>query len=116
MNLAPTDTFCRLECLTNITFTQKDTARKVALEFDCGPGRNIVRFSDRFKQIDGVDISDINLKNAVIWCHHNGIVKMPALFKIDGVDIAVVAEDAYDVVFSTICLQQIPVYDLRFCF
>lgn len=91
-----------------------DTAGKTALEFGCGPGRNIVRFNRQFKQIDGVDIADTNLKNADIWCRQNGISNMPVLFKNNGVDIAAVADAAYDVVFSTICLQHIPVYDVRF--
>ena len=33
------------------------------LDFGCGPGRNIVKYKDIFKQIDGVDISKYNLIN-----------------------------------------------------
>jgi len=89
-------------------------AGKTALEFGCGPGRNMVRFNGRFRQIDGVDISEGNLKNAEIWCRQNGVERMPALFKNNGVDISAVDDAAYDVVFSTICMQHIPVYDVRF--
>src|SRR5262249_19660156 len=36
----------------------------IALDYGCGPGRNIRRWSDWFKRIDGVDISQRNLDNA----------------------------------------------------
>jgi len=36
----------------------------VALDYGCGPGRNIRRWSSRFARIDGVDISQRNLDNA----------------------------------------------------
>src|SRR6185436_9465453 len=37
---------------------------KLALEFGCGPGRNIVRWHHLFKRIDGCDIAEKNLENA----------------------------------------------------
>jgi ubiquinone/menaquinone biosynthesis C-methylase UbiE len=37
---------------------------KIGLDFACGPGRNLVKYSSRFKRLDGVDISPINIKKA----------------------------------------------------
>lgn len=91
-----------------------DTSDKVALDFGCGPGRNIVKFANCFKTIDGVDISQVNLDNALKWFEHNKITITPRLFKNDGVDISVITDnDYYDVVFSTICMQHICVHDIR---
>ena len=40
-----------------VLFKDFDTNGLVALEYGCGPGRNLVKFSDRFARIDGVDTS-----------------------------------------------------------
>lgn len=42
----------------------KDLKNKVCLDFGCGPGRNLVKYHDRFSRIDGVDISPENIKKA----------------------------------------------------
>lgn len=94
-------------------FKNVDTNGKLALDFGCGPGRNIVKFATRFQRIDGVDISDINLANAVIWCETSNVVA-PRLFKNNGVDLSDIESEYYDVVFSTICMQHICVHDIRF--
>ena len=43
----------------------------VALDFGCGPGRNIRKWSSRFARIDGADISKTNLSNARIFLKSN---------------------------------------------
>ena len=89
-----------------------ELAEKVVLDFGCGPGRNLVKYKDWFKRIDGVDISQKNLDNAKIWISKNG--GTPGnLYKNNGVDLSVVPDDTYDVVMSTICFQHICVYDIR---
>lgn len=95
-------------------FKDIDIIGKTALEFGCGPGRNIVRFSDRFAQIDGVDISDVNLANAKNWFTHNNLQMIPTLYKNNGTDLSIIDSDKYDAVFSTICLQHICVHEIRF--
>ena len=90
----------------------EDTQSKVALDFGCGPGRNIVKFSSRFQRIDGVDISSTNLDNAALWCKENN-VSTPTLYKNNGVDLADISSDTYDIVFSTITLQHICVHEIR---
>lgn len=92
-----------------------DTTGKIALEFGCGPGRNIVKFNEKFIQIDGVDISSNNLVRAKEWLEVNNINKNINLKVNNGTDISCIETDNYyDIVFSTICLQHICVYDIRF--
>ena len=43
------------------------------LDFACGPGRNIVKYKDKFLSVDGVDISENNIKNAVEYLKKNDI-------------------------------------------
>lgn len=95
-------------------FKDIETKGKVALDFGCGPGRNIAKFADRFEQIDGADISQINLDKALIWCKKNNVSFIPKLYKSNGVDLSGISDNFYDIVFSTICLQHICVYDIRF--
>jgi ubiquinone/menaquinone biosynthesis C-methylase UbiE len=86
-----------------------------ALDFACGPGRNIVRFADKFQQIDGVDISQVNLDNAKKYFAHAGLTKFtPKLWKSDGVGIRVVPSSSYPLIFSTIAMQHICVHEIRF--
>jgi ubiquinone/menaquinone biosynthesis C-methylase UbiE len=83
-----------------------------ALDFGCGPGRCLVKYSDRFDSIDGVDISAENLEKASVWKSMNG-VKNGVLFKSNGVDVSCCPSNHYDVVYSVICLQHIAVHDIR---
>lgn len=95
-------------------FKSLDTTDKVALDFGCGPGRNIVKFANRFKQIDGIDISSVNLDKAKIWFEHNNLQMTPNLFKNNGVDLSVLADNSYEIIFSTICIQHIRVHEIRY--
>lgn len=99
----------------NFLFKDVDTSNKCSLDFGCGPGRNIVKFAKRFNRIDGADISEYNLNNAKIWCAQNNVPE-PILYKNNGIDLSVIDSNKYDVIFSTICLQHICVYDIRFSF
>jgi ubiquinone/menaquinone biosynthesis C-methylase UbiE len=90
-----------------------NTQDKVALDFGCGPGRNIAKFANQFSKIDGTDISQINLDNAAKWATHNSLPFQPTLYKADGVGIPSVPTNTYDVVFSTICIQHICVHEIR---
>ena len=54
-------------------FKDFDTTDMVALDYGCGPGRNLVKFHDRFKRIDGVDISNINLEKSRVNLEYNNI-------------------------------------------
>jgi len=89
-----------------------DLSRKEMLDFGCGPGRNIVKYSKFFKRIDGVDISSNNIKNARIWMDKNGCADGD-LFLCDGASLKEIKSEQYDIVMSTICFQHICVYDIR---
>lgn len=98
-------------------FKDVDTTGKIALDFGCGPGRNIVKFADKFQRIDGVDISQINLNNAQLWFKENNLLFAPNLFMNNGIDLSIITSDNYyDIVFSTICLQHICVHETRLSF
>lgn len=96
---------------TNL-FRDFDTTDKIAIEYGCGPGRNLIRYNKRFKRIDGVDIAPRNIDNAQINLKANGIEDY-RLFVCDGHSIPV-PDESYDVVFSVICLQHICCHSIRF--
>jgi len=83
------------------------------LDFGCGPGRNLEKYSSNFKRVDGVDISHVNLDNAKKWLKHTGTHNNNNLFKNNGSDLREILDGQYDVVMSTITLQHICVYEIR---
>jgi ubiquinone/menaquinone biosynthesis C-methylase UbiE len=94
-------------------FKDFDTKGLVALEYGCGPGRNLVKFSNRFERIDGVDISDINIEKAKINLEHNGVYGSN-LYVTSGDNLSMIEESTYDVVFAVICFQHICSHEIRF--
>lgn len=94
-------------------FDNIDTTNKKALDFGCGPGRNIVRFNKIFKQIDGVDISQICLDKCKIYLNDKSITNSK-LYKCNGINLDKILSSHYDIIVSTITLQHIPVYNIRF--
>lgn len=88
---------------------QKD---KIGLDFACGPGRNLVKYGSRFKRLDGVDISEINIKKALNYTNNHCL--SPNLYVCNGVSLEKINSNEYDFVMSTIALQHICVYDIRY--
>jgi len=90
---------------------------KTALEFGCGTGRNVcnllrLAYWDR---VDGVDISQNNIDIA------KGILKTEGipddkynLFINDGISLDCLKKNRYDFIMSTIVLQHIAMYDIRY--
>ena len=93
-------------------FKKFDTEDLVALDYGTGPGRNIIKFNDRFKRIDGVDIGKKNIENAKINLKNAGIDNSN-LYVCDGKSTPI-DDESYDVWFSVICLQHIACYDIRY--
>lgn len=87
---------------------------KLALEFGCGPGRNIVRWHHLFKRIDGCDIAENNLKNAVTNLTFHGVSTDRNFYVTSGTDCGKAPANTYDFVYSTICLQHICVHSVRY--
>jgi ubiquinone/menaquinone biosynthesis C-methylase UbiE len=91
---------------------KKINSEMIGLDFACGPGRNIVRYKDRFKRLDGVDISPVNIDKAKQYTSANNVDSK--LYVSNGVGIDVIESNTYDFVMSTIALQHICVYDIRY--
>ncbi len=94
-------------------FKDFDTTDMVALDYGCGPGRNLVKFHNRFKRIDGVDISNINLKKSRVNLEYNNI-DIPNLYHTSGDNLSMIEDNVYDVMFAVICFQHICVHEIRF--
>lgn len=87
----------------------------IAIEYGCGPGRNIRRWTNRFRRIDGVDISKKNLDNAGVFLRNQILLeKKPNLFLTQGANCGSAPLNSYDFAFSTICLQHICVHEIRY--
>lgn len=88
---------------------------KVGLDFGCGCGRNVINLINRFKRMDGVDISPELIKtcisNLVNLGHDNSKF---SFYTCDGVSLKNIDDNKYDFVMSTIVLQHICVYTIRF--
>lgn len=93
-------------------FPKIDTSDMIALEYGCGPGRNLIRFYKQFKRIDGVDIGATNINNALINIS-DAELEVPNLYVNTGADIPT-ENEVYDIVFSVICLQHICVHEIRY--
>ena len=86
---------------------------KIALDFACGPGRNIVKYNKWFKRIDGCDISENNINNAKENLTYHKI-PLPNLYATNGDNLGVEQENYYDFIFSSIAMQHICVHKIRY--
>lgn len=94
-------------------FVDKSFGNKLALDFGCGPGRNIVRYHHLFRRIDGCDIAPENLENARTNLKFHGVPE-PNLYVTSGNDLGAASSNSYDFIFSTICMQHICVHRIRY--
>lgn len=98
-----------------VSDTEMNYREKVGLDFGCGCGRNIQNLWPRFKRMDGVDISQNNLKHAEENILKSGCSKERfKLYHCNGIDLAPIPSDEYNFIMSTIVLQHIAVHDIRF--
>ena len=82
-----------------------------ALDFGCGIGRMINRFSVVFENVDGIDISDNNLLIAKEYCQ--SMKNKPNLYKTDGMHFYNIKDNTYDFIYSTIAMEHIAPYSVR---
>lgn len=90
-----------------------DTTNKVALDFAYGHGRTIEAFHDLFARIDGVDLLEAYADLTRKRLRDAGIDYRGQLFTCNGVDLSIIDDEQYDVVYTMISLHHIPVYDIR---
>lgn len=86
---------------------------KLALDFGCGPGRNIVRYSHLFARMDGCDIANKNIENAKENLEFHGL-SGSIFYLTNGNDLGDAPSNCYDFIMSTICMQHICVHAIRF--
>ncbi|TWF56448.1 class I SAM-dependent methyltransferase [Neorhizobium alkalisoli] len=94
-------------------FIDESYKDKLALDFGCGPGRNIIKYNHLFKRIDGCDIAQTNLNNAEGNIRFEGM-EVPNLYLTQGADVGNVPDNTYDVIFSSITMQHICVHEIRY--
>jgi SAM-dependent methyltransferase len=96
----------------HIEYLHPSVKTGIALDFGCGPGRNMIKFKNWFERIDGVDISSVVLEKAKLDLTAAGL-SIPNLYLTNGHSIPDVPSDTYDTVFSIICMQHISCRDWR---
>lgn len=88
---------------------------KVGLDFGCGCGRNVINLVNRFKRMDGVDISPELVKTSIINLANMGFDSRKVQFyACNGVSLNIFENDIYDFIMSTIVLQHICVHTIRY--
>ena len=93
-------------------YVDESFKNKISLDFGCGPGRNIVKYNQLFKRIDGCDIAPGNIENCKKNLRLNNLL-IPNLYVTKGDDLGNASENFYDFIFSTITLQHICVHKIR---
>ena len=85
----------------------------IALDFACGMGRMMQRMQKHFEIVDGVDLSQNNLKLATSYLSECGVGNEKySLFLSDGIGVKGINKK-YDFIYSTIALQHISVHSIR---
>ncbi|NQU95139.1 MAG: class I SAM-dependent methyltransferase [Candidatus Omnitrophica bacterium] len=87
---------------------------KTALDFGCGPGRNIIKYNKSFKRIDGADISSEGIMNAKKNFAYHNFTKESRFYVTSGKNLGDVLADYYDFIFSSITMQHICVWETRY--
>jgi SAM-dependent methyltransferase len=93
-------------------FGDTDHSQHTALDFGCGVGRMIVNFKNKFKQIDGVDISPTCIAHAQEYLNLNS-VQNTKLYICNGYDLRIIESNKYDVIYSMLVMEHICVHDIR---
>ncbi len=88
---------------------------KVGLDFGCGCGRNVINIVDRFKRMDGVDISQELVQQCIKNLNQYGYDDNKTSFYVcNGISLDICKPESYDFIMSTIVLQHICVYEIRY--
>lgn len=93
-----------------------DLSDKVALDFGCGCGRNVINLLNKydFKEVHGCDISSNNIEYSTQITPGETDGKINFKFvTVDGQSLQPLESNTYDFIMSTIVLQHICVYTIR---
>ena len=101
--------------LKPIDDNDKILKNKFALDFGCGHGRNVRNMLKKniFKRVDGIDISEENIKYAKENILKETGTETFDLYSNNGIDLNPLKDDEYSFIMSTIVLQHICVYETR---
>ena len=104
--------YCDFHLLLNKVPNSND---KKFLDFGCGPGRTIRNMQHVVQSIDGVDLSKTFTEHACKYLHFCGYNPRDFNFyTTNGFDLSEISDLNYDVIVSTLTLQRICIYDIRF--
>lgn len=90
---------------------------KIGLDFGCGCGRNVMNLVNRFKKMEGVDISNQLVKQSIINLANMDVDSSKfGFYTCSGTSLDIFEDNRYDFIMSTIVLQHICVYSIRFSY
>jgi 2-polyprenyl-3-methyl-5-hydroxy-6-metoxy-1,4-benzoquinol methylase len=92
--------------LDDVRRLDPDFAPERVLDFGCGVGRLLIPFARRFRQVAGVDVSHVMLREAQANCQAEGLKNVELLPSDDALSAV---RKTYDLVHSFVVLQHIPV-------
>lgn len=87
-----------------------------ALDFGCGMGRMMKGMVNMFRYVDGADLMQENLDYAKRYLTSENQINEERykLFLTDGLGCKIFPSYKYDFIYSTICLQHIPIHKIRY--
>jgi trans-aconitate methyltransferase len=78
-----------------------------AIDFGCGVGRMMSRMKKHYQFVDGVDVSSYAMD------YGKQVLPDSQFYESSGLDLGQVPDDTYDLFYSTIAMQHIPVRTIR---
>ena len=97
---------------TVITYTGTEDS---FLDFGCGTGRNIRNCQHIVGSIAGVDFIHQNMEHASTYLTFCGYNRFDFIFyDTNGYDLTNIADNTYDCIISSLTMQKIEIYDIRY--
>ena len=85
------------------------------LDFGCETGRNIRNLQHRVGSVEGVDFVHLNMEHACKYLTFCGYNRFDFKFyDTNGYDLTNIADNTYDCIISSLTMQKIEIYDIRY--